>query len=113
MFGNPLLGGFTMWFDQNVHLRVGMFTESIGRLRFRPGLACLGDLRLRPRVKIPRQYQQPSVQTLVPQLNFTKLDLCPILPYWSDSLGLWLQLGFAQLPPRFDIQRIDEYTLHR
>ncbi len=67
-----------MRLEQYLHLRLRMPKETIRRFRLRPALAGLRDLRLRARIKIARNCQQPSLQPTVRQIDRAKFLLRPI-----------------------------------
>src|SRR5437870_2555269 len=56
-----------------------MFKKPVCRLRLGSRLARLRDLRLRPRIKIPGNFQEPPIQAPVSQIDASKFGFRPIL----------------------------------
>src|SRR5262245_36817741 len=91
-----------------------MLKKSICRLGPCPTLTRLWNLRLRPRIKVASDVQEPLMKTAVTELNATKLLFGPIRccrpRLWR---GYRLAVGFAQSLPGFRLQSIYEDPLHR
>src|SRR5207344_855204 len=83
------------------------------RFGFRPALTRFRDLRLRPRVKIACDHQQPPVEPLV-QTGPAELLLRPILGRRPGRRRRWrFGGGHTELLPRLPMQLIDPDALDR